>query len=215
MNVTHHLTDETMHEYASGTLDSSMETLIACHLTVCQYCRSRADQADQIGGLLLAEADSAAVRVTAADLLARGTSHTAPATPPPAPLAVGVPRPLARLLPGPVDQLQWRRIAPGVKQYNLSEQPRTNGAFKLLHLAPGVTRSDHSHSDRELTYVVRGSYTDEMGRFSSGDIADLDGNHSHKPVVDSEEPCIALIASGAPVQYSGILGRIMQPFVGI
>jgi putative transcriptional regulator len=89
------------------------------------------------------------------------------------------------------------------------------GAFKLLHLAPGVVLSAHSHNDRELTYVVKGSYQDEIGRFKAGDIADLDGEVVHQPVVDTNEPCIALIASYSPVTYQGMLGKIMQPFVGI
>jgi len=111
----------------------------------------------------------------------------------------GVPRPLARILPTDLEQLDWKRIAPGIKQINLSEQHRRNGAFKLLHLAPGVVLSAHSHNDRELTYVVQGSYQDEIGRFKAGDIADLDGEVAHQPVVDTDQPCIALIASESPV----------------
>ena len=63
---------------------------------------------------------------------------------------------------------------------------------------------------------MQGSYTDVLGRFTTGDIADLDGHQEeHQPMVDSEEPCIALIATQSPVNYSGVLGKIMQPFVGI
>ena len=131
--------------------------------------------------------------------------------------AKGIPRPLARLLPEDgVEQLDWRRIAPGIKQFNLSSQHRKHGAFQLLHLEPGVTLSEHSHNDRELTYLVQGSYQDEIGHFQAGDIADLDVHEkAHKPVVNSDVPCIALIATHSPVNYSGVLGKIMQPFVGI
>ena len=158
---------------------------------------------------------------TAAEVLARAVvdgrtkmSRTAPE--PMATAAVeSVPRPLGRLLPTDLDALRWRRVAPGIRQYNLDDRHRRDGAFKLLHLAPGVTLSDHGHNDRELTYVVRGSYTDELGRFRAGDIADLDDHDNHRPVVDRDGPCIALIATQSPVRFSGVLGRIMQPFVGI
>jgi len=222
MSVSHHLTDETLQDYAVGSLGASMETLVACHLTVCRQCREKAELADTIGGELFDQHEPASMSHCAADVLmqARNSEST------PAPSQKGlngnanftsphVPRPLARLLPTNLEDLDWRRIAPGIKQINLSEKSRHMGAFKLLHLAPGVVLSAHSHNDRELTYVVKGSYQDEIGRFKAGDIADLDGEVVHQPVVDTHEPCIALIASYSPVKYQGMLGKIMQPFVGI
>ena len=237
MSPRHHLTDETLQDYAAGSLEAPMETLVACHLTMCARCRARSIFADAIGGSLLADNAASPVRVTAAEVLAHAVieGRTAmpetgpePVTAPP-PMAAtggksrygtvatvdGVPRPLGRLLPTELDGLDWRRVAPGIRQFNLGNRHRRHGAFKLLHLAPGTTLSEHGHNDRELTYVVRGSYTDELGQFRAGDIADLDGHDEHRPVVDAGEPCIALIATHSPVRFSGMLGRIMQPFVGI
>ena len=221
MNVSHHLTDETIQDYAAGSLSMPMETLVACHLTVCGHCRSRASTSDNIGGSLLVEVDPVEMSATASDILKRAAmapAHGAGSMAPPVVKEVaGIPRPLARLLPeGGMDQLDWRRIAPGIKQHNLSSQHRKHGAFQLLHLEPGVRLSEHSHNDRELTYLVQGSYEDEIGHFQAGDIADLDGHEeAHRPVVNSEVPCIALIATHSPVNYSGVFGKIMQPFVGI
>ena len=221
MSPTHHLTDETLQDYAAGSLETPMETLVACHLTMCARCRARSIFADAIGGSLLSEHDAAPVRVTAAEVLARAVVEGRTTMPDTAPEPVAthpigdVPRPLGRLLPAELDGLDWRLVAPGIRQFNLGTRHRRHGAFKLLHLAPGVTLSDHGHDDRELTYVVRGSYTDELGRFRAGDIADLDDHDNHRPVVDPGEPCIALIATHSPVRFNGVLGRLMQPFVGI
>lgn len=217
MSVSHHLTDETIQDYTSGSLSMPMETLVACHLTVCSHCRHKAQMCESVGGAFFDDFDSADVSLSASELLQRASmmpSHAAPAAE--KIHASGVPRPLARLLPSDVDELDWRRIAPGIKQFNLSNQHRKHGAFQLLHLEPGTKLSAHSHNDRELTYLVQGSYTDEIGQFKRGDIADLDGHdHTHTPVVDSVEPCIALIATHSPVNYSSMMSRIMQPFVGI
>ncbi|MFT4726691.1 MAG: putative transcriptional regulator [Granulosicoccus sp.] len=219
MIVSHHLTDETLQDYAVGSLGSALETLVACHLTVCRQCREKATLADNVGGELFEQFDSVPVSYSVADILkqARQTPSTSTQAPNKSPYfkSAGVPKPLARLLPARLEELDWRRIAPGIKQINLTDQPRRMGAFKLLHLSPGVVLSAHSHNDRELTYVVKGSYQDEIGRFKAGDIADLDGTVAHQPVVDTHEPCIALIASLSPVKYNGMLGKIMQPFVGI
>jgi len=217
LDVSHHVSDETLLDYANGALSAPIETLVACHLTVCPHCRSRNELADDIGGHLLSESKPVATSMGAADLLAHAKNHPSISVSK-KPLAVGdhsVPRPLGRLLPGPIETLEWRAMAPGIKQFSLSKQPRKEGAFKLLRLEPGVTLSQHTHSQRELTYVVRGSYHDELGQFRAGDIADLDNRDEHCPVVDSDEVCIALIATDAPVKYSTVLGKIMQPFVGI
>ena len=222
MSVSHHLTSETIQDYAAGSLNMPMETLVACHLTVCNHCRLRAELADNIGGSVFEHCEPELVSQSAADLIRQAALFPDHAAPKSSPAGVssevavsGVPRPLARLLPKRLEELDWRRIAPGIKQHNLSDQHRSQGAFKLLHLNPGVVLSEHSHNDRELTYLVKGSYQDSIGRFKPGDIADLDEHDLHQPVVDTDEPCIALIATHSPVVYSSVLGKIMQPFVGI
>ena len=217
MKISHHLTDETLLDHAAGSLSMPMETLVACHLTVCGHCRKRADLAEAVGGSMLEEGESHRLLGTVEDLLARAQMNPGNSAPSVSTFRTspGVPRPLGRLLPDGLEAVDWKRLVPGIKQHNLSEQPRRNGAFKLLYLEPGVVLSAHTHNERELTYLVKGSYQDEIGRFTAGDIADLDNNDVHQPVVDTHEPCIALIATHSPVRYTGVIGKIMQPFVGI
>lgn len=227
MTIAHHLTDETLQDYAAGALDHSLEVVIACHLTLCAECRQRSMMTDAVGGIVLRDSEAVATPTTAADILKRAAETSAPEhhdprhqnidelVPKQTPLPAGVPRPLGRLLPTSLEDLNWKTIAPGIKQHNLSDRHRKHGAFKLLHLSPGVVLSQHSHQDRELTMVLRGSYHDEIGRFKAGDIADLGDNIEHQPVVDTDEPCIALIATQSPVRYTGVVGRLLQPFIGI
>jgi len=216
--LSHHLTDETLQDYASGVLNSSMETLIACHLTVCPVCRQRADMADAIGGICLDGQNAAPMIASADDILAlnkSADSTTSTAAASQLPAGPGIPRPLARLLPAPLDELPWKSFGPGLKQYNLGNQPRKEGAFKLLSIDPGSRMSKHTHQHRELTFIVSGSYSDELGKFKAGDIADLSADHHHTPYVDSDIPCISLIATDAPVKFDSLFGKIVQPFVGI
>lgn len=216
-NAMHHLSDETLLDYAAGSLSVCMETLVACHLTVCPHCRERNALADEIGGEMLEVGAESRPGLSAQQLLsiARKRPDIIVSKKQKDVGDASVPRALGRLLPGPIESLEWRNVAPGVKQFPLSDQPRKEGAFKLLHLDPGITLSKHSHNEREMTYVVRGSYHDEFGHFKAGDIADLGDSHEHRPVVGDEEVCIALIATDAPVKYRSVIGKIMQPFVGI
>jgi len=219
MTIAHHFTDETLQDYAAGVLSSSMETLIACHLTVCPVCRERALMAEKIAGEIFVQQPAVDIQGTATDILklAKNSDHLqdeekpAPVNPD----IKGVPRPLARLLPAPIEELQWKAFAPGMKQYNLSSQSRKDGAFKLLSLAPGSRMSKHTHTQRELTFIVSGSYQDEIGQYQAGDVADLDASFNHTPQVISDEPCICLIATDAPLKFEGLLGKMVQPFVGI
>lgn len=224
----HHLTDTTLQQYAAGALSPAMETLVACHLSTCARCRAELGVHEAMGGAVLGAGEAVAPRASAAEALARaralrdprdvaggagdargarGVRLEVPDT--------GVPRPLGRLLPGPLDALEWHITAPGLHQINLSSRPRTEGAFKLLHCAPGLSFSAHTHRERELTVVLRGAYTDEIGRFGPGDVSDLDETVVHRPVVVEGEPCVMLIATDSPVRYTELLGTLMQPFVGI
>jgi len=220
--LSHHLTDETIQEYSAGVLSESMETLIACHLTLCPTCRQRAQLSDDIGGaVLMNEREVSSLSVSAEDIIAMDPEHmlggagNQAADKPNENIIAGVPRPLGRLLPSAIEDLPWKSFGPGLKQYNLSTQSRKHGAFKLMSLGPGSTMSSHTHSHRELTFIVSGSYSDGIGRFAAGDIADLSSDHHHTPHVDSDVPCVCLIATDAPVKFDGLLGKIMQPFVGI
>lgn len=215
--LSHHVTDETLQDYASGLLNAPMETLIACHLTLCPDCRQRSMLADAIGGLSLNDEAITPVSASAQDILAldKTSAVLKPAAMTPLASGAGVPNPLARLLPGPLHELPWKSFGPGMKQYNLGTLPRKEGAFKLLSLDPGSRMSKHTHKHRELTFIVSGSYSDELGHFKAGDISDLSADHHHAPHVVSDIPCISLIATDAPVKFDGLFGKIVQPFVGI
>jgi RNA polymerase sigma factor (sigma-70 family) len=54
-----------------------------------------------------------------------------------------------------------------------------------------------------------------LGRFAKGDIADLDEEIEHRPVVEASEPCICLAASEAPTRFKSWPARLLQPLIGI
>ncbi|MFX7029307.1 hypothetical protein ABTH93_20420, partial [Acinetobacter baumannii] len=60
-----------------------------------------------------------------------------------------------------------------------------------------------------------GSYTDKVGTFVAGDLADLDEDVEHIPVADTGTGCVCLIASERPARFKGLFARILQPFIGL
>lgn len=89
------------------------------------------------------------------------------------------------------------------------------GKLVLMRIAPGRALPEHGHGGEELTLILAGSYTDRFGRFATGDVADLDEDAEHKPVVDDSGPCTCLVATEAPTRFRSISARILQPLIGI
>ena len=73
---------------------------------------------------------------------------------------------------------------------------------------------EHGHGGTELTLVLTGSYHDEIGHFGPGDVADLDEDVDHQPVV-GDQGCICLVASEQPARFHGFISRMIQPLVGM
>jgi putative transcriptional regulator len=221
MNIRHHLDEATLLSYAAGSMSQAMALVTACHLAKCAQCRSRAQQSEAIGGALLDNLTPASVSDDAlASVLAAIDAQddtvqirsVRPASSQSHAEKSDVPTPLAGYVGGSFDDIDWKRIVPGVYYFDLPCQ--SGGVSRLLRIAPGKAMLPHSHDGNELTLVLRGSFTDEIGRFAVGDIADLDDQVEHQPLVDSAEDCICLVATDAPLKFTTLLGRLMQPMTG-
>jgi len=216
VKISHHFDDATLMAYSAGTLPQGMALLVACHLHWCPHCRERMHATDAVGGALLEQLPPSNLQADAFEqLLARldEPEQELSTSAPEADSNQELPTPLAQLLDKPLDELPWKRIGYGVKQLDL--HLNGPGAARLLRISPGVSVPHHTHGGNELTLILKGSYNDELGRFCQGDVADLDGEVSHQPLVDTDEECICLIATDAPLKFSGLVGRLVQPFIGL
>lgn len=216
--IAHHPDSATLLSYAAGSLDETFATVVATHLACCAECRSRLREIEEIGGTLLESIDTVAMDATALEramgrLDETGKQHFKQAEPeqsePP------LPRPLARLVTGGLDDVAWKTVAPGVAMHRLPTSKAARGSLTLLKIVPGKKIPEHGHGGTEITLVLTGSYRDAFGRFGPGDVADLDEHVEHQPVVDSSEPCICLVATEAPTRFKSFFGRLFQPLVGI
>ena len=133
------------------------------------------------------------------------------------PVAAGeLPRPLAMALGGAsFSDIAWKTRAPGVAMCDVKLSPGARGQLKLLRIGAGRAMPEHGHGGEEITLVLQGAYHDHMGRFARGDVADLDEDIEHRPVADSGEACICLVAIEQPTRFKSFVARLMQPLVGI
>lgn len=214
--IRHHPGESTLLSYASGALPHGLSLIVAAHLGSCPRCRRTVEMADGMGGALVEDVEPVKISDRSLDLVLQRIEG-APAEQPAPPVAGrhGVPAPLGAMLPEDLSDMRWRSIGPGIRQAKLPGLDGDDDGVKVLKIAPGRSVPQHSHGGHEMTLIISGSYTDEIGRFQAGDVADLDGDIHHQPVADGAEDCICIIATDAPLSFTGIVPRLMQNFIRI
>ncbi len=237
--VKHHPSDAVLTAYAAGALGEGLSLLVATHLSLCPTCRAALAAAEALGGALL---ESIALAPMSGDACAsvlarlddgRAEAPNAPVTAqrgsvtrrraPSSPARAGQPGRHAGTpeLPAPLrdyvsdlSAARWQWVGTGVRQLDLMHRPRGRDTARLLRIAPGRVLPHHGHGGLELTVVLQGSFSDEQGRFTRGDLAEIDADAAHQPIADSGEPCICLIGTDAPLRFSGLVPRVVAPMLG-
>ena len=216
--INHHPSSELLLSFAAGNLSEGFSLLVATHAAMCPECRRRVRHAESIGGALLQAMEPVEVSETALpDLMARIAAEPAdtPAvSPEPQLSSADVPSPLRPWISGSFDDLRWRTLAPGMKQIVLPLDSSGPAKTRLLKLAPGLVTPAHSHKGQEITLVLKGSFSDELGRFGRGDVQEADGEVKHQPMADTGEDCICLVVTDAPLKFDNLVGKILQPIFG-
>jgi putative transcriptional regulator len=218
-NISHHPRQDTLAAYAAGRLEEARSVVVASHLTMCSKCRSSVADFEAIGGACLETVEHAALSDSSmAAFWERAGEQDVPmasANRAANDLPIEVSLPLRRYLKHGFDNVDWRPVAPGLSQHIIEAEGYRTGVLRLLKIAPGVQIPAHTHGGEELTMILRGSYEDSLGAFHEGDFADLDDDVEHAPRATGDEPCICLIATNAPLVFKGLVGKVMQPFVGL
>ena len=228
--IHHHLNDDMILAYAAGSLSVGHALVVACHLELCPHCAARLAEAEAVGGALIEDCDSAALSDDLFDRLLADLDEVAPdapdapdaaemlAPPPVEPKPAGaslMPHLLSGVIGPDMNAIRWRTAGPGVKQFVIPLEGGQGETVRLLKLAPGFVTPEHSHHGGELTLVLKGSFSDDSGRYCVGDIQDADGDVHHQPIADTEEECICLTVTDAPLEFKGIITRLLQPIIGI
>jgi putative transcriptional regulator len=232
MTINHHLSDVTLGAYTSGSLSEAMSLVAASHISSCPICFERQNRMEELGGAYL----QSSVASTMSDAALQNTmnkldekdfellsdahnkdniDHTSTNDVLTQNNISIIPRPLQNYLPENLDDITWKSLAPGIKHFAISDLHTDGGSLFMLNIAPGIRIPEHGHKGIELTQVLKGSFSDDVGYFTVGDIVDLDDDVEHQPVVGSDESCICLIASEAPLRFTGLVPRLVHFFSGM
>lgn len=216
-HIQHHPGDDLLVALAAGQLPAAPALVLSSHVEGCPQCQAQLRVLEAVGGAWL---DDAAPAPLHGDALARtlqaiDAPRAAPAAVPvrglpPLPAGAHWPRALAgcRIT-------RWRWMAPGMRyaRVRLPRDPDAN--VVLLRIAAGMYLAQHTHSDREFTQVLHGSFHDGRAQFGPGDFDATDGQVHHQPVVQAGSECICLASIEGRLEFDGWFARTLGAVVGM
>ena len=222
LHIQHHISDELLLDYASGTLAEGWSIAVATHLALCPSCRDRLSFMEHAGGELLeaVEIERAPNEVDSwqamkSRLAAEKVKPAQKAKPRVASADDAVlPEPLRSYLGADVDGLKWRALGRGAYHIPIKTGD-TESQVRLLKIPAGKPVPEHSHGGRELTLVLKGAFTDGSTVFRRGDLEEADETLTHQPVATPDEDCICLAVTDAPLKFKSLIVRLVQPVLGI
>ncbi|WP_347331765.1 ChrR family anti-sigma-E factor [Marinimicrobium locisalis] len=225
----HHPDDLTLLDYAAGSLDLAQALAVSVHLGFCSQCQSQLRKLNALGGVLLAETKPASVGAND-DQIAEGAQTEAldegfealmariesePEASPkqsPAPKTTGYHNPLERYLPASLDELNWQQQTREIAKFDLTNVVDLGSArVALQKIKAGAKVPVHTHRGNELTVVLKGGFSDELGVYHAGDYIARDSSHKHSPTALQNEDCVCLTVLDAPMKFTGPLMRWLNP----
>ena len=216
MTPHHHIPDDLLIGYATGTLTEAESLLIATHLSLCPVCRKHNRSLEAVGGAVLESITPVEMADSSLESLLAVLDDPFP---PPAPRSV-LPEAFADLLlPTPLrnyvvesGQKQWQTVVPGVVHQITLPVSLGGVPVRLTRMRGGFKVPKHTHNGRELNLVLHGGFHDRGEGFGPGDISDRDESVTHELNIDPGEPCILLAVNENPLVPVSITAKLASWF---
>ena len=218
--ITHHPDIASLMCCSAGSQPEACAAVIASHLAYCPACCAEVRRMQKIGAVLFDTLEPAKLSESAPIIAMRACESEKDANErwmgAPCKACKGdVPPPLAALIGERLDDVPWRWVSPGVWTYRVPLSEGCGGDLRLFRISPGRSLPEREDAGCELTIILRGSYTDELGTYRAGDVADLDEGVAHGPVACPEKGCICLTATEKKLRFKSGLPRLLQSVFGL
>ena len=209
-----HPYDELLAAYSAGSLPLSQALCISAHLEHCDSCAQKLQRLNRVGSELMQQlkpsrtSDELKRRLLdRLDSLVEEIPQTEST-----PVDSSIPRCLRQFVDSSYDDLRWKRVSADIHSVELCRD--SNGAkVELLKIKPGGSATTHTHLGDEYTVILEGSFSDEAGLYRKGDFMVRDKNDQHTPVATQDRECICLAVTEGPIQFTGLLSRLLNPFI--
>ncbi|MFI0843147.1 ChrR family anti-sigma-E factor [Mesorhizobium sp. IMUNJ 23232] len=204
--------DVLLARYVAGGLPAPVRVLVESHLAIKPASRALVARLELLAGAALTGAEPVGLGNR------QGRLDAIFASPSPAiknrqrESGDVLPQPLIDFIGFGVADVPWRSKLPGFREYNLGEIDGCSAS--LFWLRPGRAIPDHTHEGSELFLVLDGAFNDQRGRFQRGDISIADETVDHRPVAETDRPCIGFLVSDGSLHLTGPLHRRLADIIG-
>ena len=213
MTVKHHLNEQLLMGYAAGILPEAFSLVVATQMSISDEARARLASYEAIGGGILEDSDEAEMKPNAFQKALKEIDIPTEKRPLP-PMVEGIfPKPLQKYVGNDLNAIKWKNIGRGVRQAILKTDKHATA--RLIYIPAGTAMPNHGHNGLEMTLVLQGEFHDKEDFFARGDIEIGDENLHHTPTASGNGPCICLAASDAPLKFTSLLPRLLQPLFKI
>ena len=199
--------------YAAGILPEAFSLVVATQMSISDEARARLASYEAIGGGILEDSDEAEMKPNAFQKALKEIDIPTEKRPLP-PMVEGIfPKPLQKYVGNDLNAIKWKNIGRGVRQAILKTDKHATA--RLIYIPAGTAMPNHGHNGLEMTLVLQGEFHDKEDCFARGDIEIGDENLHHTPTASGNGPCICLAASDAPLKFTSLLPRLLQPLFKI
>ena len=199
--------------YAAGILPEAFSLVVATQMSISDEARARLASYEAIGGGILEDSDEAEMKPNAFKQALKEIDIPTKKRPLP-PMVEGIfPKPLQKYVGNDLNAIKWKNIGRGVRQAILKTDKHATA--RLIYIPAGTAMPNHGHNGLEMTLVLQGEFHDKEDFFARGDIEIGDENLHHTPTASGNGPCICLAASDAPLKFTSLLPRLLQPLFKI
>lgn len=217
--------------FVKGQLNVNTALLISSHIDMCEQCQQTCQEIEQglaeeafgIGDSLISEVVRTSVSNEAAlpadlnamfDQIVSLPSQTEESSMIHAKTTIEldgkpfpIPRALKRVVP---EQPKWSKLAGKVWHAPVPVGDSENIHF--IFMEQGAQVPEHSHRGTEYSLVLDGEFSDEAGRYLTGDFTALNQAHTHRPYTEHGDGCLVLSVVDKPLQFTSGIARLLNPF---
>lgn len=194
--------NELIFSYSSGILGDAKSLLVSMYLHLNSNASKNASIFDNmLGNQLFDTEDKAPKNLKFTDCIGENT------------ISKKIPKntntPLSEII-GDIKDIKWKSVFKGFSEYVLPI--KDNDKIKLIKMDAGTAVPLHSHNGKEYILVIDGSFCDEYGEYSKGDLQINDHNIRHHPTACKKEGCVCLSITENDVVFYGPFAPILNLF---
>ena len=192
-------------DFASGSLGPSKSLFTSTYL----YLNSKASSLNStfesiLGDKLLDNKEATLSKIKYSDCISNSKNNVKSSSEQASPISKVI---------GPLNDIKWKQVYKGFSEYTPDIQD--DDELKLIKMEPGSSVPLHSHGGKEYILVLKGSFRDEYGTYSTGDIQINDQKIKHTPIACNDEGCVCLTITERDVIFFGKFGSFLNLFTFI